>query len=136
MFEFIKYLSARFRLFRHKPVGGLDKTPSVHKNLIFPVMEHIIHFPILNNNTKSSIINIKYTTVNGLLDGYHLLYDRNGKLLSKSHYRQGELDGEQIHYDSFLRSTEGFEKYYKSVTLYSNGICVGNELLIKKRHTE
>jgi hypothetical protein len=113
--------------------GEVDQTPSVYESVISPV-EHIIYFPILNNSTKSSIINIKYTTLNGLLDGVHLLYDRNCKLLSKSHYKQGELDGEEIHYDFLVRSIEGFEKYHKSVTLYSNGIRLGNELLIKKKY--
>jgi hypothetical protein len=127
MFNFLRYMSCCN--------GEVDQNPSVSENVISHV-EHIIYFPILNNSTKSSIINIKYTTLNGLLDGVHLLYDRNCKLLSKSHYKQGELDGEEIHYDFLVRSIEGFEKYHKSVTLYSNGIRLGNELLIKKKYCE
>jgi hypothetical protein len=65
-------------------------------------------------------VNIKYTTLNGLLHGHHFLYDRNGQLLSCSRYQEGKLDGETIHYNIFVKNTDGgtdeFVKIKKKIT--------------------
>ena len=88
--------------------------------------EHIIKFPKFNYDLSEGYnINIKYSTIDGLLDGYYLLYDRFGKLLSKKHYCKGELDGETIDYNIFVKKIDGLKKIKKYVCLYSNGKQIG-----------
>lgn len=90
------------------------------------IIEHIIYFPQFNNKPleDQTKVNIKYTTINGLLDGHHLLYDRNGLLLSSSYYKRGKLDGETIHYNIFVKNTDGgtdeFKKIKKYIQSFSN----------------
>jgi hypothetical protein len=89
--------------------------------------EYVIYFPKFNNNLfEEEIVNIKYTRANDLLDGYRLLYDRSGNLISKSHYNQDKLDGETVHYNVYMNSSDGLKKVKKYVEIYSKGIFISD----------
>lgn len=72
--------------------------------------------------TSENQINIKYTTVNGLIENDYLIYNRNGNLISKLHYKSDKLDGESIHYNILVRNSDEMIKIKKYICTYSNGI--------------
>lgn len=95
--------------------------------------EHVIYFINTNTSTLPPLReNIHYTTINDVLDGDHFLYDKSGKLLSKSSYENGKLHGECIEYNVYVHGkghghTNGLKRIKRYICMYENGILISSK---------
>jgi antitoxin component YwqK of YwqJK toxin-antitoxin module len=87
--------------------------PFVNNNVI----NHTLYF--YNN---PNIINITYRTINGILDGEYLLFDKHGKLISKAFYINGKLCGIKTDYNVCLYLNNEIIKVKKYEQVYENGV--------------
>lgn len=52
--------------------------------------DSIIHYKIYFYD-RPDILNMSYTTINGMLEGEYLLFNKEGKLITKAFYRNDKL---------------------------------------------
>jgi hypothetical protein len=76
-----------------------------------------------------SVLNISYSTLNGVLHGNHLLFNKNGKLLSKKVYLNGELNGLTTDYNVFIVEFGELVKIKKYEQMYENGILLSTNII-------
>jgi antitoxin component YwqK of YwqJK toxin-antitoxin module len=73
--------------------------------------------------------NISYTTINGILEGEELLFDKSGKLMSKSFYVNGKLCGKKTDYNVFMYLNNKMIKVNKYEQFYENGILMSTNII-------
>ncbi len=79
---------------------------------------------------KPTILNIQYSTVNGILDGEYLMFDKKEKLISKSFYQNGKLCGIKTDYNISMLIAGEMVKVKKYEQLYENGVEISTKIIL------
>jgi hypothetical protein len=90
---------------------------------------NIINYTLYFYNNPT-LINIKYSTFNGELDGEHLMFDRQGKLISKSFYKKGKLLGKKTDYNVFMCINGEIIKVKIYEQLYEDGVEISTNIIL------
>ena len=75
------------------------------------------------------MVNIIYTTFNDILDGEYVIFDRKGKLVSKSFYKNGKLCGIKTDYNVFMYQNNDIVLVKKYEQFYENGIEISTNII-------
>lgn len=79
---------------------------------------------------KPNIVNFTYSAVNGKLNGEHLMFDKKEKLISKSFYKNGVLDGIKTDYNVFMFVNNEIIKVKKYEQTYENGVEIATNVIL------
>ena len=80
---------------------------------------HKIHF----GGDPTRPVNIEYNTMFGVIHGEYKLYDRASTLMSCVTYTHGQLHGNSIEYNVYMREYDGSMKHIpKYVRSFVNGV--------------
>lgn len=77
-----------------------------------------------------NIINITYSTMNSELDGEYVMFDKNGKISSKSFYKNGKLCGTKTDYNVFMFLNGEMVKVKKYEQLYEDGVQISTNIIL------
>lgn len=92
------------------------------------IKDNIIHHKLYFYD-KPETLNISYTTINGKLEGEYLLFNKEGKLMTKSFYKNGELSGIKTDYNIYMQVEQSLVKVKKYEQLYENGIEISTNII-------
>jgi antitoxin component YwqK of YwqJK toxin-antitoxin module len=94
--------------------------------------DNIINYTLYfyDKSEKSDKINIIYTTINCKLEGEYLIFNREGKLISKSFYKNGILHGIKTEYDISIYQNNTTIKAKKYEQIFENGIEISTNIIL------
>ncbi len=99
------------------------------KNRERTLIENCIHNKLYFYD-KPNILNIQYSTINGIINGEYLVFDKKEKLISKSFYKNGILCGVKTDYNIFIFLNGEMVKVTKYEQIYENGVEISTNIIL------
>jgi antitoxin component YwqK of YwqJK toxin-antitoxin module len=116
-------------IFNDKKKHSFVNNNIVNDNIVNDnIIKHTLYFN--DKSDKHVIINITYTIRNGLLDGEYLLFNKEGKLILKSFYKNGKLCGTKTDYNVFIYQNNEMVKVNKYEQFYENGVEISTNIIL------